>query len=50
MTRIRRSVGRRAWGTGFGDHLLDVERRKLHRRDELIVLELQVFDFCCFIS
>jgi hypothetical protein len=37
-------------GYRFGDHPLDVERRKLHRRDELIVLEPQVFDYCCFIS
>jgi hypothetical protein len=42
-------------GYRFGDQvtesfLLDVERRKLHRRDKLIVLEPQVFDSCCFIS
>jgi TolB-like protein len=33
----------------FGDHLLDVERRELRRRDELIALEPQVFDLLLYL-
>jgi DNA-binding winged helix-turn-helix (wHTH) protein len=33
----------------FGDHLLDVERRELRRRDELIAVEPQVFDLLLYL-
>ena len=33
----------------FGDQVLDVDRRELRRRDELIALEPQVFDLLVYL-
>src|SRR3981189_1036446 len=49
MLCVRPALGGAAVEFSFGDQVLDVDRRELRRRDELIALEPQVFDLLVYL-